>query len=106
MAARRVRRPPSSEGPIARARHGSRPASKRPGDGIRFAPAEADRVLRQALREDRSGADRTTRALLPRGVRAVAFVLAERSGVVSGIRASARLGRLTGLSVRSSLADG
>jgi len=70
------------------ARRGSRPAPV-PG---------AAALARRALAEDRVDRDRTSRAVVPRGTRAVGVVSAQATGVLSGMsvaRAMARAARLT-----------
>ncbi len=70
------------------------------------AARDIDRLLVEALREDRAAEDRTTRALFPRPWSATAYVVAQRPGVVSGLAAATRIGRRTGLRVRALKPDG
>ncbi len=68
------------------------------------APRTVVALARRALREDRTGRDRTTRALLPRATPAEARVAAQAPGVLSGIavaRALARAARVRVVSFRS-----
>ncbi|MCI4357510.1 MAG: carboxylating nicotinate-nucleotide diphosphorylase [Thermoplasmata archaeon] len=67
---------------------------------------EAGRLLARALQEDRATQDRTSQALFPTRRTALAYVIAERDGVASGMRAVTRIGRRTGLRVRSLVRDG
>ena len=69
-------------------------------------PAAADRLARAALVEDRADRDRTTRAVLPRAVRAEGTVLAQRGGVLSGMAEARAAARRVGLSVVRAVADG
>ena len=62
--------------------------------------------MAQALREDRTGEDRTGRAIVPAHRKAIAHVLAERRGVVSGLGPAVVLGRVAGLRVRALARDG
>ncbi len=59
-----------------------------------------------ALEEDRYRQDRTTRAVLPRPLRAVGIVTAERVGVVSGLAAVAEASRRVGLRATTRSKDG
>ncbi len=63
-------------------------------------------LARRALREDRAGSDRTTRALLPRPVRAEARVVAQARGVVSGLAVARAIAVAGGLRVARSARDG
>jgi len=65
-----------------------------------------DALVRRALREDRTGRDRTTRFLLGRAVAARARVVAQASGVVSGVEAAHAAARAQGLRVVRAVRDG
>lgn len=69
-------------------------------------PAGTATFARRALAEDRFGADRTTRAVVPRGVRAEGLVIAQARGVLSGIRFASAVARAAGLGVGSARRDG
>ncbi|MCI4339998.1 MAG: carboxylating nicotinate-nucleotide diphosphorylase, partial [Thermoplasmata archaeon] len=58
------------------------------------------------MAEDRVDRDRTTRALFPRPVPADALVVAQGTGVVSGIAVAEALGKLLGVRVRALRRDG
>jgi nicotinate-nucleotide pyrophosphorylase (carboxylating) len=60
-------------------------------------PPGTTALLRRALEEDRWTRDVTTRALFPRPVPGRAQVIAQRSGVLSGLAAARALARLSGL---------
>lgn len=72
----------------------------------RARPRSFDGLVRTALREDRVGRDRTTRALLPRAVQAKGVVLAQRPGIVSGTEAAKVAARAVGLRVVRAVPDG
>ena len=72
---------------------------RRPGTGF-------EALARRALREDRAGHDRTTRYLLDRPVAAEARVVAQASGVLSGIAAARAAARAQGLRVLDARPDG
>ena len=76
------------------------------GPSARGAARATDRLVALALREDRATQDRTTRALFPARRAAVAYVIAQRGGVISGLRAAARIGRGKGLRIRALVRDG
>jgi len=65
-----------------------------------------DALARRALREDRAGRDRTTRYLVARPVSAEARVVAQASGVLSGMAAARATARAQGLRVVAARADG
>ena len=65
-----------------------------------------DRLARRALREDRAGRDRTTRYLLARPVAAEARVVAQATGVLSGMAAVRAAARAQRLRVVAAHADG
>ncbi|HTP54478.1 MAG TPA: carboxylating nicotinate-nucleotide diphosphorylase [Thermoplasmata archaeon] len=65
-----------------------------------------DRLVRTALAEDRVDRDRTTRALLPGPVRAVARVSAQARGTLSGMEAARAIAHRAGLTVRRARRDG
>ena len=67
---------------------------------------EFDALARRALREDRAGRDRTTRYLFDRPVAAEARVVAQASGVVSGLAAARATARAQGLRVVDGRPDG
>jgi nicotinate-nucleotide pyrophosphorylase (carboxylating) len=69
-------------------------------------PPGAVALLRAELRSDGADRDVTTRALLPSYRAGRAVILAERSGVLSGAEAVARLARSVGLKARRSRRDG
>jgi nicotinate-nucleotide pyrophosphorylase (carboxylating) len=95
---------------IVRERVRAVPARSPPASGEGSAPSppsrDIDRLLTEALREDRAGQDRTSLALFPRPRAAVAYVLAQREGIVSGLAAASRIGPRTGLRIRALRADG
>jgi nicotinate-nucleotide pyrophosphorylase (carboxylating) len=63
-------------------------------------------LARRALAEDRASRDRTSRAVVPAGARAEAWVVAQASGVLSGVSVAAEVARLAGASVRQLAHDG
>jgi nicotinate-nucleotide pyrophosphorylase (carboxylating) len=63
-------------------------------------------LARRALREDRAGRDRTSRALLPGPLPAVGVVSAQASAVLSGVRAAVAVARSAGLAVEVARPDG
>ena len=67
---------------------------------------DVDALVRRALREDRAERDRTTRYLLDRPVAAVARVVAQASGVLSGVEAARAAARQQRLRVVRALRDG
>lgn len=77
--------------------------TERPARG---APRDLEAQLRRALAEDRVDDDATTRALGVRGRRLRADVVAQASGVVSGVAVALRLARLRGVRSRPRLGDG
>jgi len=79
----------------------ARRAERRPG------PAGGTAELaRRALAEDRADRDRTTRALFPVPVPAVARVVAQASGVLSGVAAARAVARAAGVRVTAARPDG
>jgi nicotinate-nucleotide pyrophosphorylase (carboxylating) len=70
------------------------------------ASSAIDRLARSALAEDRSRADRTTRALLSRTVPAEGRITAQASGVVSGLAPALAAARSVGLSASAGARDG
>jgi nicotinate-nucleotide pyrophosphorylase (carboxylating) len=74
----------------------------RPSAGDRGAAGLAAR----ALAEDRSGRDRTTRALFDRPVPAEAVVTAQANGVLSGVGAAVAVARALGVTVVAASPDG
>ncbi len=69
-------------------------------------PTGTGRQLRAALAEDRWTRDATTRALLPRSVRARARVIAQADGTLSGARVAEEIARIAGLHVTPRSRDG
>jgi nicotinate-nucleotide pyrophosphorylase (carboxylating) len=63
-------------------------------------------LARRALGEDRADRDRTTRALLPRAIAAEGVVVAQGSGVLSGMEVVRRIARTAGLRISAARADG
>jgi nicotinate-nucleotide pyrophosphorylase (carboxylating) len=63
-------------------------------------------LARTALAEDRASRDRTTRAVLPRRLRAQAHVMAQAPGVLSGGEAARAIARAAGLTARIRVLDG
>jgi nicotinate-nucleotide pyrophosphorylase (carboxylating) len=78
----------------------ARRAERRSG---REAPAA---FARRALAEDRYRQDRTSRAVVPAGARAHGWVVAQATGVLSGLAAARAVARAAGLSSVSLLRDG
>ncbi|MGI0156464.1 MAG: nicotinate-nucleotide diphosphorylase, partial [Thermoplasmata archaeon] len=72
----------------------------------RGAAGAPDALARRALAEDRVGRDRTTRALLSRPVAAEGRVVAQATGVLSGMEVVRRIARAAGLRVTGALRDG
>ncbi len=70
-----------------------------PGDGTAV-------LARRALAEDRAARDRTSRAVVPAGTRAEAWVVAQAPGVLSGVRVAGEVARAAGASVRVLARDG
>ena len=68
--------------------------------------ASFDALARRALREDRAARDRTTRLVLPRPVTAEAAVVAQSTGVLSGMSPARATASALGLKVTAALADG
>jgi len=68
--------------------------------------AHLDELARRALREDRARQDRTTRFLFSGPIRAQALVIAQATGVVSGIDAARATATAQGLTVDTALRDG
>jgi nicotinate-nucleotide pyrophosphorylase (carboxylating) len=64
------------------------------------------RLVRAALDEDRVRRDRTTRAVLPRGVPAEGRVVAQAAGVLSGVGVARAAARAVGLAVVRARRDG
>ncbi len=62
--------------------------------------------MRRALAEDRVGEDRTTRSIVPRSHRVQARVVAQASGVLSGMEAVRAIARTAHLSLSAALPDG
>ena len=62
--------------------------------------------IRRALEEDRVGQDRTTRALLPRGIPARARVSAQATGIVSGLVTAKLIAASQGLRCTFAVHDG
>ncbi|MGA9840447.1 MAG: nicotinate-nucleotide diphosphorylase (carboxylating), partial [Thermoplasmata archaeon] len=75
-------------------------------DGGRAGPGSPGDLARRALAEDRSDRDRTTRALLPRAVAAEGRVVAQASGVLSGMAVARAVARSGGVRARAVRADG
>ncbi|MGI0071829.1 MAG: carboxylating nicotinate-nucleotide diphosphorylase [Thermoplasmata archaeon] len=73
-----------------------------PGGGARAERAFA----RRALAEDRAHRDRTTRAVLPTAVPAEGRIVAQATGILSGIGPARAIARAAGLRVRSARGDG
>jgi nicotinate-nucleotide pyrophosphorylase (carboxylating) len=69
-------------------------------------PADVDAQIDRALAEDRADDDRTSRAVLLRGLRTRAIVVAQARGVASGIALGVRLLRRAGLTARARIDDG
>lgn len=69
-------------------------------------PADIDAQIDRALAEDRVHDDRTSRAVLPRGLRTRALIVAQAGGVASGIALGLRLLRRAGLAGRARIDDG
>jgi len=69
-------------------------------------PPGTDALLRRALEEDRWTHDVTTRAILPKRLSGRAQVIAQASGVLSGLEAAQALARIAGLRSASSLSEG
>jgi len=65
-----------------------------------------ERLARRALAEDRAALDRTTRAVLPRPVRAEGRVIAQGRGTLSGLQAAVAAARAVGLAVSRAGNDG
>jgi nicotinate-nucleotide pyrophosphorylase (carboxylating) len=61
---------------------------------------------RRALAEDRASSDRTSRAVVPPRARAEGWIVAQSSGVLSGVAVSAEIARAAGASVRVLVRDG
>jgi nicotinate-nucleotide pyrophosphorylase (carboxylating) len=70
------------------------------------APGAPVALARRALAEDRATHDRTSRAVVPEGTRAEAWVVAQASGVLSGVRVAAEVARVAGATVRVLARDG
>lgn len=71
------------------------------------APRPVSRAqVRGALREDRAGSDRTSRALFPRRTPAWAEVIAQRAGTLSGVEVARAIAREAGLRARPRQRDG
>ena len=69
-------------------------------------PGYVEALARRALSEDRASQDRTTRLLLPRPVPARARVIAQATGVLSGIAAASAVAREGGVRVVRAARDG
>lgn len=82
------------------------PRSRRSRDRAPALPPGTRTVLRAALAEDRYREDRTTSALLPRGVPVRARLTAQERGVLSGAAAAAEVARIAGLRVTRVAPDG
>jgi len=63
-------------------------------------------LARRALAEDKARADRTTLAIFPRRVPAEARIVAQGTGILSGIRVAREIARLSGFSVTRFTPDG
>jgi len=72
----------------------------------RAAPRGAAALARRALREDGFGRDRTSRAVVPDRATAEGRVVAQASGVLSGIRFARAIARAAGLRALARRADG
>lgn len=70
-------------------------------------PAGAeDALARRALAEDRTDRDRTTRALIPRPIPAEGCVVAQGTGVLSGMTVARRVARSSHVRIANPLPDG
>jgi nicotinate-nucleotide pyrophosphorylase (carboxylating) len=78
----------------------------RRAERARGTAGSATDLARRALAEDRAGRDRTTRALLPRPVRAEGEVVVQASGVLSGVAVAREIARAAGLRVAAARRDG
>ncbi|MFY9716668.1 MAG: nicotinate-nucleotide diphosphorylase (carboxylating), partial [Thermoplasmata archaeon] len=74
--------------------------------GSRRPAGPLDRLVRAALWEDRTGQDRTTRAILTAPRRAVGTVTAQARGTLSGMQPARAIARVAGLTLRSAKRDG
>ncbi|MGA7845724.1 MAG: carboxylating.nicotinate-nucleotide diphosphorylase, partial [Thermoplasmata archaeon] len=81
----------------------SPPRRRAPRVGL---PPGTAALLRRALEEDRWTRDVTTRAILPHRLPGRAQVIAQGSGVLSGLEAARALAVIAGLRSASSLSDG
>jgi nicotinate-nucleotide pyrophosphorylase (carboxylating) len=63
-------------------------------------------LARRALAEDRASHDRTSRAVVPAGARAEAWVVAQAPGVLSGVAVAAEVARAAGSTARILARDG
>jgi nicotinate-nucleotide pyrophosphorylase (carboxylating) len=79
---------------------------RRRASGARDVARSANDVARRALAEDRVDHDRTTRALLPKALSAEGRVVAQGSGVVSGIVWARAIARAAGLRIVVARKDG
>ncbi len=74
--------------------------------GTRRPTSGLDALVRRALAEDRTGRDRTTRALLRAPIPAEAIVTAQASGILSGMEAVRAIARRAHLALTRARADG
>ncbi len=79
---------------------------RRSGEAAGAARADAVRLARVSWAEDRAGRDRTSRAVLPRGARARARLVAQAVGVLSGTAAALAVARRAGVRARACRPDG
>ena len=78
----------------------------RPADPLRVPLRAWTELARRALAEDRVDTDRTTRAVIPHPVRADARVVAQATGVLSGVAVAREVLRRGGVRVVSAKRDG
>lgn len=81
-----------------------RPRRRRPPSSL--LPPGTTALLRRALAEDQWTRDITTQAILPKRLPGRARVVAQASGVLSGLAAARELARLAGLRTSSHLTEG
>jgi nicotinate-nucleotide pyrophosphorylase (carboxylating) len=79
---------------------------RRRANGARDVARSANDIARRALAEDRVDHDRTTRALLPKPVSAEGRVVAQGSGVVSGVVVAREIARAAGVRIIVARKDG
>jgi nicotinate-nucleotide pyrophosphorylase (carboxylating) len=72
----------------------------------RSARGGATAFARAALAEDRASNDRTSRAVVPARARAEAWVVAQASGILSGVTVASEIARAAGATVRVLAHDG